>query len=502
MSNSSSYSRILKSSSVVGGSQAFSMLIGMIRVKFVAVLIGPSGLALISVLQSIQTMGVTLSGLGVSSSGVREITKANGDEDMKRLSMTAVSLRRFCWLLGLVGGGGAVIFSKPISQLTFGNVDHATSIAWLSLAILFTLMSFGQMAILQGVRRIGDLALVNIISVFVGSFASIIIYWLYGIDGVVPSLISLALFNFLVSFYYARRLELEIVRVSWKDSFLLAGSILGLGLAFMWTAIMRSLTEYGTRWLIINKIDFISVGIFFAAYRLSGMFLNFVLGAMGTDFYPNLTAASDDHEAMRGLVNQQTEVGLLLALPGLLVTLALSSLVVRVFYSSEFIDAIPLLQWFVLGCLGRVISWPMGYTLLAKGRGGLLVVCETAGQCFHLTMIYLFLNHFGLVGVSIAFVLNYIVWTILLMVVSYYLIGYRWSSTVLSLVLFAVVISAVCFTVVNVMTGVLGQAVGFLLAVFVGCYCLRKLCGLVGQEHSLVRLVRRIPILRSIVLYG
>jgi PST family polysaccharide transporter len=358
------------------------------------------------------------------------------------------------------------------------------------------------MAILQGVRKIKDLALVNIISVFVGSIASIIIYWLYGIDGVVPSLISLALFNFLVSFYYARRLELEIVKVSWRDTLLLAGSVIGLGLAFMWTGIMRSLTEYGTRWLIINEIDFASVGIFFAAYRLSGMFLNFVLGAMGTDFYPNLTAASGDHEAMRGLVNQQTEVGLLLALPGLLMTLALSSLVVRMFYSSEFVDAIPLLQWFVLGCLGRVISWPMGYTLLAKGRGDLLVICETAGQCFHLAMIYLFLNHFGLIGVSIAFVLNYIVWTLLLMVVSYYLIGYRWSPSVLSLVLFSVIISAVCFAVVNFVTGILGQAMGLLLAVFVGFYCLRKLCGLVGQEHPLVRLVGRIPILRSIVFYG
>ena len=39
--DNNSYSRIMKSSSLIGGAQGINMLIGMVRVKFVAILIGP-----------------------------------------------------------------------------------------------------------------------------------------------------------------------------------------------------------------------------------------------------------------------------------------------------------------------------------------------------------------------------------------------------------------------------------------------------------------------------
>lgn len=63
-------------------------------------------------------------------------------------------------------------------------------------------------------------------------------------------------------------------------------------------------------------------GIYQAAWALSGLFAGFVLGAMGTDFYPRLTALIRDREAAVRAVNEQTEIGILLAVPWLLATLA------------------------------------------------------------------------------------------------------------------------------------------------------------------------------------
>jgi PST family polysaccharide transporter len=44
-----SYRQILKSSSLIGGSSLINMAIGMVRTKFVAVLLGPSGVGLMGV---------------------------------------------------------------------------------------------------------------------------------------------------------------------------------------------------------------------------------------------------------------------------------------------------------------------------------------------------------------------------------------------------------------------------------------------------------------------
>src|SRR5436853_6065858 len=47
-----SYSQILKSSSIVGGAQVATLLLGMARIKGVALLIGPAGIGEVSLLVS------------------------------------------------------------------------------------------------------------------------------------------------------------------------------------------------------------------------------------------------------------------------------------------------------------------------------------------------------------------------------------------------------------------------------------------------------------------
>jgi PST family polysaccharide transporter len=116
----------------------------------------------------------------------------------------------------------------------------------------------------------------------------------------------------------------SVVAVSWRESFHLAGGLVRLGLAFMWSGLAVAVVAYLTRALITQQISLEAVGIFSAAFALSGMFRNFVLGAMGADYYPRLTAVASDRNAVNRLVNEQTEIGLLLAVPGLLATLSLA----------------------------------------------------------------------------------------------------------------------------------------------------------------------------------
>jgi PST family polysaccharide transporter len=76
-----SYGQILRSSSIVGGAQAANYLIGLARVKLVAMLLGPTGVGLVGLYMSATGFVGTVSGLGVGSSAVREIVRAYGQGD-------------------------------------------------------------------------------------------------------------------------------------------------------------------------------------------------------------------------------------------------------------------------------------------------------------------------------------------------------------------------------------------------------------------------------------
>lgn len=409
------YSRIMKSSSLIGGAQGINMLVGMVRVKFVAILIGPVGIGLIATYQSIIQMIGTVAGLGLQSSAVRDIAQAVTLGEQEHIGRIVLSLRRMCWLTGGLGSFAVILLSPKLSQLTFDNSEHTTGIALAGLTVLFANLKGGQMALIQGMRRIGDLARLNVIGAVSGTIISVGLYWAFGMQGIVPAIVLLSLTELCASWWFARKVVVSQVTMSWMDSFKAAGGMVQMGLAFMWNGLLIVIVAYLTRTLIAQEIDLVAVGIFSAAFALSGMFVNFVLGAMGADYYPTLTAINTDHKKMRELVNQQTEIGLLLATPGLCATLAFAPWVIELFYTSEFAQSADLLRWFALGCIGRVASWPLGFIILAKGYSRLFILTETAINITHLILIILLLNWIGIEGVAIAFPVLYLVYTVMML---------------------------------------------------------------------------------------
>jgi hypothetical protein len=87
----------------MGGAQALNYLVGMVRVKIIAVLLGPAGVGLIGLYSSAVGLVGTVTSLGIASSGVREVALAHGQDDPQAVARTVKVLRRACWATGLLG---------------------------------------------------------------------------------------------------------------------------------------------------------------------------------------------------------------------------------------------------------------------------------------------------------------------------------------------------------------------------------------------------------------
>src|SRR5262245_22520875 len=88
-----SYGQILKSSALIGGASTLNIAIGIVRTKAMAVLLGPAGFGLLGVYASIIDLAVSVAGLGVASSGVRQIAVSVASGDNRRIASTATILR-------------------------------------------------------------------------------------------------------------------------------------------------------------------------------------------------------------------------------------------------------------------------------------------------------------------------------------------------------------------------------------------------------------------------
>ena len=493
MSAPNSYGQILKASSIMGGAAGIKMLLGMVGVKFAAVLIGTTGMGLLASFTAVQALIGTLAGLGIQSSAVRDVAVAIANNDATAIGRKVRALRRICWLTGLGGMVATVLLSPLISQLSFGHDGYRLDIAALGIVVLLANLSGGQMALIQGMRHIGDIARASIISAAIGTVLAIGLYAALGLRGIVPALVATAATQLALSWFYARRLPVPKATLSWRDTFAEANAMVRLGLVFMWSALLVSAVTYLTVALITQQLGLPAVGLYSAAFALSGVFVSFVLSAMGADYYPRLTGVAHDKAAMGRLINEQTEIGLLLAVPGLLATLALAPWAIRLLYTSEFLPAVELLQWFILGCLGRVISWPLGFAMLALGKGRWYFLTETSFNLLHMALIALGLHLFGIEGVAIAFFVMYAGYIGAVYLVSRHLIGFRWSATCARMTLLALPPVVLTFIAVRWLPLWPATLAGSLVTVVVSAYALRTLVQRVGHEHRVVRALGKVP---------
>ena len=109
-STQSSYKQIMKATSIFGGVQIFQILIGIIRSKFIALILGPAGIGLVGLYMTATSLIQTLTGFGLSTSAVKDIAEANESDDHERISKVSSVLNKLVWITGLSGALIVVLF--------------------------------------------------------------------------------------------------------------------------------------------------------------------------------------------------------------------------------------------------------------------------------------------------------------------------------------------------------------------------------------------------------
>jgi PST family polysaccharide transporter len=134
---------------------------------------------------------------------------------------------------------------------------------------------------------------------------------------------------------------------------------------------------------------------------------------MGADFFPRVAAAKDEAEA-RSITEKQILAGLLLGVPLIVAMLTLGKLSIRLLYADTFDAAIPLLTWMTYGVFVRLVSWPIGFLMMARSSPLVFIVVEGLACLLSLVLPVMLMGQMGLVGAAVGFFWAAILYAILL----------------------------------------------------------------------------------------
>jgi len=411
MTTKNSYRDILKTTSLFSGVQVLSVLISIAKSKLAAILIGPAGIGVVGVLNSTLNVVIGFSKLGLDVSAVKAISTFI-EKDTNKTLRTINVLRRLCWVTGLLGAIITFVLSPWLSELTFGDSSHTISFRLLSLAVLFNQLTVGNLAILQGLRKLKKLAKATLWGSFFSLIVIIPMYYYYGISGIVPAIILISIFTYAFSWIYTRRELSRQPKLTIKETLSQGKSMMKLGFVLSLGSLATIITIYATQIFITNKGGVDQVGFYNAAFIVINAYVGVVFSAMSKDYFPRLSSIVNEHETMLKVVNQQAYVAILLLTPIIVIFLAFIPTIINILFTKEFMPIIGILTFGILATIFKAVSWSMGYILVAKGDSKLYIITEVGFNALLLIMSIFGYVYGGLTGIGISYLLYYIIYLI------------------------------------------------------------------------------------------
>lgn len=484
-SKRSSYRQIMKATSIFGGVQVFQIVITIIRSKFVAVLLGPAGMGIASLLDATIGMIAAITNFGLSTSAVKDISAAHSTGSKDHIVHVSSVFRRLVWFTGMLGTLITVGLAPWLSELTFGNRDFTWAFIWLSGTLLLRQLSDGQSVLLRGTRQIRMMAKAGMFGSLLGLIVTVPLYYFYGIRGIVPGMILTAFTSFFLNWYFVQKLRLDIVPVEFHQVLSEGRSMLKMGFLISLNGLITLGIAYILRIFIgrIGNID--QVGLYSAGFAIINTYVGLVFTAMSTDYYPRLSAVAHSNEKSREVINQQAEIALLILAPIIMIFLVFINWVVIILYSTKFLPINDMILYAALGMFFKAASWAIAFIFLAKGASKLFFWNELITNSYTLTFNLLGFFYWGLAGLGVSFFVSYVLYLIQVYSVAKAKYDIKFNGSFLKMFAIQVILAVFCLVTVKM----IGPPYKYIVGLFIIT---------VSIIHALNELEKRLNILTLI----
>ena len=426
-----SYSHVLKYTGIFGGVQGLNLLVGLVRNKLVALLLGPNGMGLASLFNTTVSFVSQATNFGISFSAVKHVSELFDQGDAAAVAHFVKVVRLWSLLTALLGMIVCAVAGPVLSNLTFAWGDHTLHFILLAPAVGLMAITGGETAILKGARQLRSLAVIQIYTVVAALVVSIPLYYFFGQTGIVPVIVLMALTAMLLTIRHSYRLY--PLQLKGEQGLLGEGvAMVRLGVAFVMAGVLGSGAEMVIRsYLNVSSGDLDVVGLYNAGFMLCVTYAGMVFSAMETDYFPRLSAVPREDVAAQNLtVNRQIEVSLLILSPLLALLIVALPVLVPLLFSDKFLPMVSMAQVAVFSMYIKAVSLPVSYITLAKGDSVGYMVMECIYDVLLVLLVMIGYSHWGLFGTGVALSLSYLFDILIVGGYTYVRFHYRVSSQV------------------------------------------------------------------------
>lgn len=413
----------VRATAVVGLGSVLSLAASVVVAKVLAILIGPDGVGLLGVMQSLVGIAGMLVGFGVATGLVRGLASAIAQGDVEEVGGLRQAGSLIVLGTGSVGLILLVLGREWVASTILGDSGRAGDVLFIAPAVVLSALAGIELAIINGYHRIGALTLGGLLGALGASTAMMGFVAVAGEDGIAPAILAGAAASLVISFAVRARIIGMSSRLSDPGRLAaVARSLIRFGGPYTASAIVGTGAQLLVPVIVLNQLGQAEAGHYRAASTIAVGYLAFLLTSFAQDYYPRIAAAQP--EELVALIEKRMRLVMALAVPIILATLALAPLAIRLLYSDDFLPATQVLEWQLVGDLLKLPAWALSFVILARGSSGRFFAVELLGGAVLVGATIVGTEMLGLAGAGVAYFVSYAVYC-----VAVWLVVRRWAAT-------------------------------------------------------------------------
>lgn len=422
--------RVLATTSMFGGVQAITIICSLLRNKFIALIIGQTGVGLFAMLNATIDLISAATRLGISTSSVRALSEISESKNHNKLLQLIKAVKRWGWILGLFGMIVTIALAPLLSYTIFGNNRTIWPLLFIALVILFNSVQEANKSIMQALDQLSPMASASLWGAVGGTLATLPAIFFWHLDGVAPAILAFSAFSTAAMASSSRKHAPDISRVrqSLKETYFQGKSFVRLGIFLMISSLVTYASSYAFLTLLNRWSDMGIVGLYQTGHTITVNYISFIFTAIGMEYYPRLAkAATRGSQRMQIFMRHETSLLLLPMLIAGSIMAAAAPIIVRLLYSNEFTASVPMIQLALPALALRAASWCAAFTLIAANKGRVYLFGEITGA---ITLLICNMAGFmsgGLPGIGLSVTIYYLLYFLLSTFLAAHYTKSRWS---------------------------------------------------------------------------
>lgn len=399
---------LLKTSLLNGIAVAVKVASALVLNKILAVYVGPAGYAVIGQFQNAVSIVVNLAG-GVVATGVTKATAQHFDDEAKQHAVWQTAIR-FSLGASVIAAIVLLLIGDSLTQWLLHRADMSSIFVWLALTLPAMAANNLLLAIVNGKKEVGIYVAANII----GSLISMVVTGLLAFNfGLYGTLVAFAINPAIVLLATAA----IVARRDWFKAKFLWGQmnrpalreLTGFGLMGLTSALTVPMTFMLIRDHLATSLGLTAAGYWQASWKISEIYLMLVTTTLSVYFLSRLAEIRTAPELKTEIIKVYRFVMPIVTVGAVAIYL-LRDFIIEILFTPDFSPMRELFPWQLAGDVVKIGSWILAYIMLGRSMVRLFVITEIAFSVFFILLSLLLVGIVGLVGVSIAYAINYTIY--------------------------------------------------------------------------------------------